>query len=204
MTAPPLAGRGTPPNASATRGGDLASIVWALGLLALFVGLRANFSHPWLNMDEGMPMAVSQAMTRRGVVDPDWAFPAENPPSHQYNFYLYNIVAHGVLRLTAGLHVSPYPTLRVLNLMFQLAALALTLDALRRIGIGRFSIARAGVLIAVAPGLVQDTGLVRPESFLYLLSALFVWTLALPLSGRWRIPLLIAAALAVGTLESRR
>ena len=175
------------PNLSPWRRPDVAWIVGLICLAALFVALRANFSHPMLNIDEGIPILVSRAMTQRGVLDPDWAYIAKTPEFHQYNFYLYNMVAHGVIKLAAAMQVSPYAALRLFNLVVQLSALALSLDTLRRIGVGGFAIALAGLLIAVAPGLVQDTGMARPESFLYLMSALFVWVLALPLAGKWRM-----------------
>jgi len=200
MNSTVLPGGGTLQIASISRRPDAAWIAYLICLLALFVVLRANFSHPMLNIDEGIPILVSQAMTRRGVLDPDWAYIAKVPEFHQYNFYLYNIVAHGVIKLADAMHASAYATLRLFNLVFQLLALTLWLDALRRIGIGRFAIALAGVLIAVAPGLVQDAGMARPESFLYLLSALFVWVLTLPLGRRRRMVLaglVLGAGLAV-------
>ena len=155
---------------------------WAC-LLALFVALRLNLSDVELNIDEQIPVKVSQAMSARGVLDPNWRF-GDLPwfwNRDQYNFYFYNIVAHGVLKAGAWFGASALAALRLANVIFQLAALAFSIDALRRLGVGAFGLALAGMLLAVAPGLVQDAGMARCESLLYLLVALQLWVLTLPL-----------------------
>jgi hypothetical protein len=168
---------------------DLRQTALAAGwisLLIAFVALRAKAAHPLFNIDELIPIRMSEAMSERGRLDPNWRF-AELPEylrDDQYNFYLYNIVAHGVVTVAGWIDRAPLLALRNANTLFQLLALAFSLDALRRIGVGRFGLAVAGALIVFAPGMVQDAGMARPESLLYLISALLVWVLALPLSGR--------------------
>jgi hypothetical protein len=170
-----------------------------LCLVFAFIALRAKAGHPFVNIDETIPIKISQAMSARGKLDPNWRF-ADLPEYlryDQYNFYLYNVVAHAVITAGGWIGRAALASLRNANLLFQLAAAVFALDALRRIGIGRVGLAVAGALIAFAPGLVQDAGMARPESLLYLLSAVFVWTLTLPLSERWRM-LLAGSVLGAG------
>jgi hypothetical protein len=161
-------------------------VYWAC-VLALFVALRLNISDAELNIDELIPVRISEGMSARGDLDPNWRF-ADLPwfwNFDQYNFYLYNVVAHGVLKIAAWVGASALPALRLANVFFQLLALAFSLDALRRIGAGHFVLALAGAFLAVAPGMVQDAAMARPESLLYLLVALQIWILTLRLSDRW-------------------
>lgn len=171
---------------------------WAF-LLALFVALRLNLSDVELNIDEEIPVKVSQAMSARGALDPNWRF-GDLPwfwNGDQYNFYFYNIVAHGVLKAGAWFGASALPALRLANVIFQLAALAFSIDALRRLGAGAFGLALAGMLLTVAPGLVQDAGMARCESLIYLLVALQLWVLTLPLA-EVRRAFLFGVVLGVG------
>lgn len=176
----------------------VAPVAYWVGLLIAFLALRAKHLEVILD-DESIPVKVSEAMRARGSLDPNWRF--ADLPQHfrydQYNFYLYNVVAHGVITVGGWLHLATVYALRQANMLFQLVALALTVDAARRIGAGRFAIGLAGALVAFAPGIVQDASLARPESFLYLLSALFLWVLTLPLAERWRMAL-AGAALGAG------
>ena len=153
-------------------------------VLALFVALRLNLSDAQLNIDELIPVKVSQAMSARGALDPNWRF-GDLPwfwNGDQYNFYFYNIVAHGMLKAGAWFGASALPALRLANVVFQLFALAFSINALRRLGVGTFGLALAGMLLAVAPGMVQDAGMARPESLIYLVVALQLWALTLPLT----------------------
>ena len=170
-----------------------------LCLLIAFIALRAKASHPLINIDETIPIKMSQAMSARGNLDPNWRF-ADLPEYFrydQYNFYLYNVVAHWVIQVAGWIDRSALIALRNANALFQLLALAFAVDALRRIGVGLLGLATAGALITFAPGIVQDSGMARPESLLYLLSALFVWTLTLPLAERRRL-LVAGAVLGAG------
>jgi hypothetical protein len=170
-----------------------------LSLVIAFIALRFTSGHPQLNIDEAIPIRISEAMSARHSLDPNWRL--ADLPEHfrydQYNFYLYNIVAHAAITVGGWIGRLPLAALRNANLLFQIAAAVFALDALRRIGVGRVGLALAGALIAFAPGMVQDAGMARPESLLYLLSALFVWTLALPLAERRRM-LLAGAVLGAG------
>jgi hypothetical protein len=180
---------------------DLRTVAWAaywVCLVIVFLALRAKQLEAILD-DESIAVKISQAMRARRSLDPNWRF-ADLPHYFrydQYNFYLYNVLAHAVITGGGWLHLAPLFALRWANVPFQLAALAFTADAARRIGAGRFTVALVGALIALAPGMVQDASLARPESFLYLLSALFLWVLTLPLAERWRM-LLAGAVLGTG------
>jgi hypothetical protein len=135
-----------------------------------------------LNIDEQIPIALSKVMSERGSLDPNWRF-AELPEHlkyDQYNFYLYNIVAHAILQVAAWLRVPDLIALRWANILFQIAAALLLAQALRRLGVGRPWVALAAAMIALAPGLVQDAGMARPESMLCLLTAALVWVTTLP------------------------
>jgi hypothetical protein len=168
-------------------------------VLALFIALRLNVSDAELNIDELLPVKISEGMSARGDLDPNWRL-ADLPwfwNIDQYNFYLYNVVAHGVLKIGAWVGASALPVLRLANVLFQLLALVFSLDALRRLGVGRFGLALAGAFLAVAPGMVQDAGMARPESLLYLLVALQIWILALRLSDR-RSAVLFGLVLGLG------
>jgi hypothetical protein len=156
-------------------------------LVALFIALRLNLSAVELNIDEWIPLKVSEGMSARGDLDPNWRL-ADLPwyfKVDQYNFYLYSMVSHAVIKLAAWFAAPALPALRFANVMLQLLALAFSIDALRRIGSDRFTLALAGALIAVAPGPVQDAGMARPESLLYLVVALQIWVVTVHLSDRW-------------------
>ncbi len=180
---------------------DIVLAAYWVCLVIVFLALRAKQLEAIIE-DEWIPIKISEAMRARRSLDPNWRF-ADVPHIFrydQYNFYLYNVVAHAVITVGGWLHLASLIALRHANVLFQLVALALTADAARRIGAGRFAAAVAGALIAFAPGMVQDASLARPESFLYLLSALFLWMLTLPLAERWRMVLagaVVGAGIAV-------
>jgi hypothetical protein len=180
---------------------DLRTVAWAaywVCLVIVFLALRAKPLEGILD-DEWIPVKVSEAMTARRTLDPNWRF-TDLPPHFrydQYNFYFYNIVAHVLITVGEWLHRPALFVLRRANVLLQLLALAFTVDAARRIGAGRLAVALAGALIAFAPGVVQDASLARPESLVYLLSASFLWTLTLPLAERWRM-LCAGAVLGAG------
>ena len=178
---------------------DIVLAAYWVCLVIVFLALRAKQLEAILD-DESIAVKISEAMRARRRLDPNWRF-ADLPHYFrydQYNFYLYNVLAHAVITGGGWLHLAPLFALRWANVPFQLAALAFTADAARRIGAGRFTVALVGALIALAPGMVQDASLARPESLLYLLSALFLWVLTLQFTERWRM-LLAGAVLGAGT-----
>jgi hypothetical protein len=169
----------------------LAFAAFWLVLLIFFVVLRLPGSDALLNIDETIPLKVSEAMRATGALDPNWRL-ADLPDYFrydQYNFYLYNILAHYVVEAARWFELRDLNALRIANIPLQALALAFTVDALRRLKIGAAGIAIAAVLVAVAPGMVQDAGMARPESLIYLLVALSIWVLTLPLRARWRLGL---------------
>ena len=160
--------------------------LFLLGIGVIFIALRLNISDAGLNVDELIPVKVSEGMSARGDLDPNWRL-ADLPwfwNIDQYNFYLYNVVAHGVLKIAGWVGGSALSALRLANVVFQLTALCFCLDALRRLGVGSSAVVVAGAFLAVAPGMVQDAGMARPESLLYLLVALQIWILTLRISDR--------------------
>lgn len=183
------------------RGHEMA-LGWYLAawlcVMVAFVALRLP-AKDMLNGDEQIPIALSKVMSERGSLDPNWRF-AELPEHlkyDQYNFYLYNIVAHAILQVGAWLRVPDLIALRWANVLFQTAAALLLAHALRRLGVSRPWVAVAAAMIAVAPGLVQDAGMARPESLLCLLTAALVWVTTLPFPVALR-SLLFGLALGAG------
>src|SRR5262245_39161391 len=128
-----------------------------IGIVIAFVALRIK-SSGMVFADEMLPLKISEAMSARGDLDPNWRLAdlGENFRYDQYNFYLYNIVAHFAIEAGGWLGRSAIGVVRHANVVFQLLALAFAIDALRRIGAGRISRVIAGALIAFAPGMVQD------------------------------------------------
>ena len=179
---------------------DIVLAAYWVCLVIVFLALRAK--HLEAILDESGSRSRFPRRCGRGEPRPELAL--RRCPHHfrydQYNFYLYNVVAHAVITVGGWLHLAALFALRWANVPLQLAALAFTADAARRIGAGRFAAAVAGALIAFAPGMVQDASTARPESLLYLLSALFLWMLTLPLAERWRMALagaVLGAGIAV-------
>src|SRR4030095_13690933 len=110
------------------------SAYWFL-LLVVFIALRAMFRAPMANFDELIPLKLAEAMSARGVLDPNWRL--ADLPDHlrydQYNFYLYNMTAYAVIKVAGWFSVAPLSALRLANLGFQLAALAFAAAGPRRI-----------------------------------------------------------------------
>ncbi len=176
-------------------GRRLAGVSGLIVLLMAFAALRLDLHGRIANIDESIPVAVSYAMYSSGRLDPNWAR-AELTPSlkyPQYNFYTYNIASHGVLKLTKFLPVDPLILLRFANLVYQAIAIAAVVAALWNVGASTLALWLAAALLTVAPALVHDAHMARPESFLYLLFALAM------LSATLRIGLAARAAL-VGAL----
>ena len=118
---------------------SLLAAYW-ICLLIVFLALRAKHLEAILD-DEWIPLKISEAMRARRSLDPNWRF-ADVPHYFrydQYNFYLYNVVAHAVITVGGWLHLAALFALRWANVPFQLLALAFTADAARRIGAGHFA-----------------------------------------------------------------
>lgn len=152
-----------------------------------------------INVDELIPLAVSEAMDRRGVLDPNWVH-ADLPEYFkydQYNFYLYNIVSHISIKTFGYLGIEPLIALRLTNLILQVLAIFIFCDALRRIGVGGTAIVYAAFLLGLAPTLVHDSHMARPESFLYLLTTVGIWIYANNFN-QWRSLILFSMLIGVG------
>jgi hypothetical protein len=189
--------------ASLARGSDgqaLLALGWAAMLVA-FIALRLVRGEAVINADELIPLKIADAMSARGTLDPNWRFADLGVFQYDsYNFYLYNVLAFLLIKPAQWLGLPALGTLRVANIVMQLAALWLARDALRRLGADAATQLFACALIAVAPGLVQDAYMARPESLVYLLAALLIWILTLQISLTWRIAvagLVLGAGMAV-------
>src|SRR5436305_9717895 len=148
---------------------------WILVLIA-FLALRLIRGAAIINADELIPLKIAEAMSARGTLDPNWnVADLGNLRYASYNFYLYNILAFLLIKPAQWLGLPALGALRVGNLIMQLATLWLARDALRRMGADVPTRLFACALIAVAPGLVQDAYMARPESLIYLLVALLIW-----------------------------
>jgi len=174
--------------------------IWIV-VLVVFFALRLIRGEALLNQDELIPLKIAHAMTARGILDPNWNFADLGLLTYNsYNFYLYNILAFFLIKPAQWLGLPPLGALRVANLLMQLAAMWLARDALRRLGADARAQLFVCALIAVAPGLVQDAYMARPETLTYLLVALLIWILTLEASLPMRMGcggLVLGAGIAV-------
>jgi hypothetical protein len=181
------------------RGAILAGVA-GIVLLAAFTALRLDLRARITNIDESIPIAVSYAMYSSGRLDPNWAR-AELTPSlryPQYNFYTYNIASHAVLKLMKFVTVDPLVLLRFANLAYQAIAIAAVVAALWNAGASAMVLWLAAALLTVAPALVHDAHMARPESFLYMLFGLAVLAATLPMGLVARASL-VGAVVGIGT-----
>src|SRR3954470_21931613 len=173
---------------------------WILVLIAFFA-LRLIRGEAIVNQDELIPLRLAEAMSARGTLDPNWNFADLGILKYDsYNFYLYNLLAFFVIKPAQWLGLPALGALRVANIVMQLATLWLARGTLRRIGGDMRSQLFACALIAVAPGLVQDAYMARPESLIYLLTALLIWVLTLETALTTRMAcsgLVLGAGIAV-------
>jgi hypothetical protein len=157
-----------------------------IALLAAFFWLRLDIDQRVSNPDEWIPVSVSEGMSKRGDLDPDW-FLAEMKEApyfryHQYNFYSYNLASHLVLKATQWTGLTPIQRLRLTNLLYQVIAIGAAMLAARWMGFAPFSILFIGAALIFSPALVHDAQMARPESFLYMLLGLALLCLARPTS----------------------
>lgn len=157
---------------------------WVL-LLAAFFALRIDLSTQENSMDERIVLSVSKGMEETGRLDPNWTIASPHYYQYpQYNFYSYNVLSHVLIVLTAPLHAEPIVVLRIANLVYQLAALALLILVLRKLQFPSGALFAAAVLVTFMPGMVHDAHIARCESLLYLLFAGVVYCAA---TGRFLI-----------------
>ena len=110
---------------------------WAAGwvlLIAAFLALRVDLTTQENSMDERIVLSVSKGMSETGQLDPNWAVASPHYYQYpQYNFYSYNILSHFLITATAPPKVQPIVVLRIANVIYQLAALALLILVLRKL-----------------------------------------------------------------------
>ena len=182
------------------RGTRSLTAIWIV-VLIVFFALRLIRGEAVLNQDELIPLRIAEAMRARGILDPNWNFADLGLLKYDsYNFYLYNLLAFFLIKPAQWLGLPPLGALRIANLLMQLGAMWLARDALRRLGADARTQLFVGALIAVAPGLVQDAYMARPETLTYLLVALLIWILTLEGSLPMRMAcggLVLGAGMAV-------
>jgi hypothetical protein len=170
------------PTAPRNENRALLTAGWIIVLTAFFA-LRLIRGEALINADELIPIKVAEAMSARGTLDPNWSFADLGLLQYDsYNFYFYNVLAFFLIKPAQWLGLPPLGVLRVANIAMQLATLWFARAALRRIGAHARSRLLGCALIAVAPGLVQDAYMARPESLIYLLVALLIWILTLDIA----------------------
>lgn len=182
------------------RGVKIAGIAGLVALLFVFTALRLDLRPRAVNYDEEIPAKVSQAMSSMGRLDPNWAL-ADVPASlkyPQYNFYSYNIASHAVVGVARVFSVRPLVALRFANLLYQAVAIAAVVAMLWNLGAAIAVWWLAAGLLAVAPAMVHDAHMARPESFLYMLFALAALAATLR-TGLLARAVMVGAIVGVGT-----
>jgi hypothetical protein len=162
----------------------LWAAAWLL-LLAAFLALRVDLSTQENSMDERIVLSVSQGMSEAGRLDPNWTVASPHYYQYQqYNFYSYNILSHFLIVATAPLGAQPIVVLRIANVVYQLAALALVIFVLGKLQFPPGALLAAAALVTFMPGMVHDAHIARCESVLYLL---FAAIMASALAGRFLV-----------------
>lgn len=155
---------------------NLLAIITMFVIVGIFFVLRIDNGVGIVNIDEVIPQFVSAAMQARGDLDTNWFRVSELPDFFKipsYTFSSYILFVHPILMfLPADLDLWG---LRLVNLFLQLGAVVFLALALRTLKWRRSSILVVLALFAVAPGLVQDAHMARPESFLVFLFAMVVY-----------------------------
>lgn len=174
-----------------SRATGIKIIVAALLLLSFFA-LRVDVSPKENSVDERIVLIVSEQMTAKGNLDPNWDGPAMPPYFRfpQYNFYSYNVMSHILIGAAKVIGVSPILVLRATNVFYQFVALIFVLLAFRRLGASDAALFLVAALITFMPAMVHEAHIARCESLLY---AIFAAVLYLASAGR-----LMVAALVVG------
>jgi hypothetical protein len=139
--------------------------VWVL-LLAAFLALRIDIGTQENSMDERIVLAVSRGMSESSRLDPNWIFASPRYYQYpQYNFYSYNVLSHFWIALASPLRVEPVVVLRIMNVLYQVAALGLVILTLRKIGTPRSGLIAAAALLTFMPGMVHDAHIARAKVF---------------------------------------
>ena len=173
-------------------------VACAIGILCLFISMRC-LTNVNLNIDETIPLRVSDWMRESGTLNPNWAHAdlIEFLKYDQYNFYFYNIVAHISLVVGSWFGIEQLVTLRILNLLLQFAMMLVIGDCLRRLGAGTLGIAAGVLSVVLFPLLAQDATMVRPECLVALIASIVAW-LSVSVPHRIYGPALIGFAIALG------
>lgn len=172
----------------------------ALAAFGLGIWLRLPLQPDLIiNVDELIPLAVSQSMTALGKLDPNWRH-ADLPEFFrydQYNFYFFNILSHVSINIGDNFDAERLTALRVANIIYQLTAVVLLIDGARRYCLSNFANGALAFSIIAAPTFVHDALMARPESLLYLVTGLAFWVSSLSLGLLVRVGL-VSFVLGVG------
>lgn len=179
-------------------------------ILVVAVGAAVRFSsiqYPYHNPDEIITIKVSEMMIAESSLDTNWenADLPDNFKYPQYNFSGYIMFSAGVIKFANAFPIiNGFTSLEILRYMS--AALG-TLVVLFTILLGRqlFNVETgifAGLIVAVNPLLYQDSLYARPETFVTVLTLLFLYILGVSkihIGSR----LLVASAI-LGTLVATK
>ncbi len=160
------------------------TIVAAMLGVAIVVAMRAwAISFPTLHFDHVIPLEVIKGMRLRDDFNTDWAL-AELPSHFKYaqlNFSSYLIAGRLWSGVLERIGINPSDTIEQLRLFSALCSVLVTclLAAVSTKLGGRIAGVAAFLLAAILPILVQDAIYARPETFLALLTTIFVALLVL-------------------------
>ncbi len=173
-------------------------------ILGLFFLLRIPPSDGRIIVsDEWIPIRVSEAMATRSDLDPNWRL-SKVPQGFrydQYNFYGYIVLGHGFIQLGKALGSDPLITLRAMNLLLQLVAAFGIFMAVYRVSHSKIAGFFGAGSFTLAPMVVQDAAIARPESLLYAIAAMIVWAGVSDLRRRQKTLIIVGLATAGVTVK---
>lgn len=164
-----------------------------LGCILLIAAALRLYSLGFLyyHPDEHIPERVAQTIIETGTLDTNWSRAGmADYQAPQYNFSAYILSVAGVLKVLDALPIAEPPpiqtTLRAYSAALGVLATFLTFVLARRlfgVGVGL----SAASLTCVYPLLYQDSLYARPETFVTVLTLVFVLLLCVPSPGKARV-----------------
>ena len=172
-----------------------------LVIIGIFVRLPPQ-GNTIKNIDEVIPLLVHDGMRERGDVNTDLAKTIPPLPCNfgAVRFNLSGYMLASFLLTPEKLDEPHLRDLRFLNLVFFFATVGIFLTVCGILKLDMFAAVIGVAIICVAPGLVHDGQMARPEAFLTLAFAAFV--LGLAISKRWIAYGFLVAGLGAGIAVS--